>query len=188
MLTGSFLTKQLVYEGKTTRCYPLIDFPKGWHITHTANHWYDQDTKIDYIKLVIVPYMTETRKKLVLSQTHAGLVDEFKGQTTQKVLSLLEEYHLMYVILPPNCTDHLQPLDVSVNQATKDFIWGKFESWSADRIMAQQKRGQDIQSFDLRLSVVKPIGAQWMIDLYDYLKGNATIITHGFKNVGILVP
>ena len=66
---------------------------------------------IDYIKLVIVPYMTETRKKLGLSQTHTGLVilDEFKGQTIQKVLNLLEEYHLMYVIVPPNCTDHCSP-------------------------------------------------------------------------------
>ena len=51
--------------------------------------------------------------------------------------------------------------------------------------MAQQERGQDIQLVDLRLSVVKPIGAQWMIDLYDYLKGNPTIITHGFKHVDI---
>ena len=61
---------------------------------------------IDYIKLVIVPYMAEIRKKLALSPTHTGLVilDEFKGQTT---LRLLEEYHLMYVIVPPNCTDRL---------------------------------------------------------------------------------
>ena len=53
---------------------------------------------IDYIKLVIVPYMNETRKK---SPSHTGLVilDEFRGQTTQKVLTLLEEHHLMYVIV-----------------------------------------------------------------------------------------
>ena len=107
-----------------------------------------------------------------------------KGQTTQKVLSLLEECHLMYVIVPPNCTDRLQPLDVSVNRSAKHFIRGKFESWYADRIMAQQGNGQDIQLVDLRLSVVKPIGARWMIDLYDYLM-NPSIITHGFKHVGI---
>ena len=51
--------------------------------------------------------------------------------------------------------------------------------------MAQQERGQHIRSFDLRLSVVKPIGAQWMICLYDYLKGKPTIFTHGFKQEGI---
>ena len=51
--------------------------------------------------------------------------------------------------------------------------------------MAQQESGQDIQPVDFRLSVVKPMGAKWMIDLYDYLKGNPSIITHGFKHVGI---
>ena len=170
-----------------TRCHPSIDFPKGWHMTHTANHWCNEETMIDYIKLVIVPYMTETRKRLDLSPTHTGLVilDAIKGQTTQKVLRLLEEYHLMYVMVPPNCTDRLQPLDVSVNRAAKHFIRGKFEHWYADRIMAQQESGQDIQPVDLRLSVVKPIGAQWMIDLYDYLIANPSIITHGFKHVGI---
>ena len=86
----------------------------------------------------------------------------------------------MYVIVPPNCTDHLQPLDLSVNRAAKHFIRGKFESWYADRIMAQQESGQDIQTVDVR-SIVKPISAQWMIDLYNYLKGNLSIITHGFK-------
>ena len=91
----------------------------------------------------------------------------------------------MHVIVPPNCTDRLQPLDVSVNRAAKHFIRGKFESWYADRIMPQQESGQDIQPVDLRLSIVKPMGAKWMIDLYDYLKGNPSIITHGFKHVGI---
>ena len=106
---------------------------------------------IDYIKLVIVPYMTETRKKLGLSQTHTGLVilDKIKGQTAQNVLSLLEEYHLMYMIVPPNCTDRLQPLDVNVNRAPKHFIRGKLESWYADRIMSKQERGQNIQPVDL---------------------------------------
>ena len=129
-LTGNFLPIQLVYEGKTARCHPLIDFPKGWHITHTTNHWCNEDTMIDYIKLVIIPYMNETRKKLTLSPSHTGLVilDEFRGQTTQKVLTLLEEHHLMYVIVPPNCTDRLQPLDVGVNRAAKHFIRGKFKS------------------------------------------------------------
>ena len=91
----------------------------------------------------------------------------------------------MYVIVPSNCTDRLQPLDASVNQAAKHFIQTKFESQYADRISAQQQCGQDIQPVDLKLSVVKPIGAQWMIDIYDYLKGCPNIITNGFKHLGI---
>lgn len=187
-LAGDFLPIELVYEGKTSKCHPSVSFPEGWHVTHTANHWCNEDTMIDYIKLVIAPYMDDMRKKLGLSPTHTGLVilDEFKGQTTPQVLKLLEEHHLMYVIVPPNCTDRLQPLDVSVNRAAKHFMRTKFESWYADRIMAQQDYGQDIEPVDLRLSVVKPIGAQWMVELYEYLKGHPNIIINGFKSVGIL--
>jgi len=54
----------------------------------------------------------------------------------------------------------------------------KFEGWYADRIIAQKDIG-------LRFSVVKPIGAQWVIELYDYLKGHPHIISNGFKHVGI---
>ena len=38
---------------------------------------------------------------------------------------------------------------------------------------------------DLRLSVVKPRGAQWMINLLDYLKSRPDVI-RGFKGAGIV--
>ena len=103
-LIGQFL---LVYEGKTTKCHPSIEFPNGWYVTHTANHWCNEETMIEYIKSVIVPYMDDTRERLGLSPAHIRLVilDHFKGQSTQKVLNLLEENHLMYILVPANCTN-----------------------------------------------------------------------------------
>ena len=88
--------------------------------------------------------------------------------------------------MPANCTNRLHSLDVSVNRAAKQFMRAKFEGWYADRIIAQKDSGQDIQSVDLRLlSVVKPIGAQWVIELCDHLKGHPNIISNGFKHVGV---
>lgn len=105
---------------------------------------------IDYIAAVIVPYMNEKRKHLGLDLKHVGLVilDEFKGQTTDKVLNLFQANNLMYVIVPPNCTDRLQPLDVSVNRAAKQFLRNKFENWYADQIIAQKDVGKEIQPVD----------------------------------------
>ena len=59
--------------------------------------------------------MNEKRRYLGLDPKHTGLIilDEFKWQTTEKVLKLLGANDLMYVIVPPNCTDRLQPFDVS---------------------------------------------------------------------------
>ena len=88
---------------------------------------------VNYIAAVILPYMNEKRKHRSLDSKHVGLVilDEFKGQTTDKVLNLLQANDLMYVIVPPNCTDRLQPLDISVNRAAKQFL-SKLENWYAD--------------------------------------------------------
>jgi len=94
-------------------------------------------------------------------QTHR--TGEFKGQTTEKVLKLLEANNLMYVIVSPNYTYHLQPLDVSVNRAAKEFLRTKFENWYADQIVIQKDVGKEIESVDMRLSIIK-----WMVDLYDY--------------------
>lgn len=123
-----------------------------------------------------------------MDSKHTGLVilDEFKGQTTTRVLNLLQSNDFMYVIVPPNCTDRLQPLDVSVNRAAKQFLRSKFENWYADNIVAQKDTGKEIEPVDMRLSIVKPIAAKWMIDLYNYLIAHPQIIKNGFKHVGII--
>ena len=177
----------MVYEGKTTKCHPVVKFPEGWHVTHTPNHWCNEDTMVEYITTVIAPYMNEKRGHLGLDPKHTGLVilDEFKGQTTEKVLKLLAANDLMYVIVPPNCTDHLQPLDVSINQAAKQFLRTKFENWYVDQIVAQKDMGKEIEPVDMRLSIVKPISAKWMVDLYDYFLAHLQTIKNGFKYVGI---
>jgi len=53
--------------------------------------------------------------------------DNFKAQLTTEVLNLLEDNHIDVVFIPVNCTDHLQPLDLSINKPAKDFLRGRFE-------------------------------------------------------------
>ena len=187
-LTGTFLPVQLVYQGKTSKCHPSIDFPDNWHITHSPNHWCNESTMISYVQLVIVPYVQETRKNLGLPDSQSALVilDEFKGQTTHAVLNLLKQNNIEYVIVPPNCTDRLQPLDVSINKPAKDFLRKQFQSWYAEQIVSQKNDGQTVQPVDMRLSIVKPIGAKWMIAMSDYIKSHPEMIINGFKNVGIV--
>ena len=87
-LSGKFLPMQLIYKGTTPRCLPKnVPFPKDWHLTYTENHWSNTNTMIDYVKIILVPYIIETRKKLGLSQDHPALVifDVFKGQINADV-------------------------------------------------------------------------------------------------------
>ena len=142
-----------------------------------------------YIRSIIIPYVEEKRKSLGLSSSHSALVifDEFNGQTSDPVLRLLEENNIFYVIVPPNCTDRLQPLDVSINKPAKEFLQAKFQAWYANKIQDQIKQGlTTCQPIDLNLSIMKPIGARWIIELSDYFKSKPNLIISGFKNTGIV--
>ena len=47
------------------------------------------------------------------------IMDNFRGQVTPSVVSLLEDNNIQVCLLPANITDRLQPLDISVNKPAK---------------------------------------------------------------------
>ena len=131
-LSGHYLPVQLIYQGMTSRCHPCeVSFPGNWHITQTPNHWANEDTTIDYVIKIIIPYVNKTRENLNLDLRHSALVifDVFKGQCTKAVLQLLADNHILHVTVPNNCTDRLQPLDLSINKAVKQYMRSKFQEW-----------------------------------------------------------
>ena len=188
-LTGTFIPVQLVYQGKTSKCHPSIDFPDNWHITHSPNHWCNESTMISYVQLVIVPYVQETRKNLGLPDSQSALVilDEFKGQTTHAVLNLLKQNNIEYVIVPPNCTDRLQPLDASINKPAKDFLRHPFSTnwlYNAESHIHWLNCLAIVFLGNNLLSV--PTLKLFTIAMSDYIKSHPEMIINGFKNVGIV--
>lgn len=143
---------------------------------------------IDYVEKIFIPYVQSKREELGLDATHPALAifDEFNGQTTDTVYNLLEKNDIYYVIVPPNCTDKLQPLDVSVNKPAKAFLHNCFQAWYAEKIASQMEENpSQFKPVDLKLSVMKPLGARWMIQLYDHFKSTPEVVVNGFKATGI---
>ena len=189
-ITGEFLPVQLVYQGKSSQCHPKVKFPEDWHITHSENHWSNETTMINYISKIIVPFVKNKRKELKKTDDQVALViyDEFKGQITQTCADLLSQNNILFVLVPANCTDRLQPLDATVNKAAKDFLRRKFQEWYSERVLEQLDQGidaKDLQPVDLRLSTVKPFGAEWIMSVFRYFSSNPDIIKNGFRHVGI---
>lgn len=102
-------------------------------------------------------------------------------------MSLLESRNILIAIVPANCTDRLQPLDVRVNKPVKDFLQSKFQSWYSDQICTSLRGDEYERTVDLGMSVVKPLGAQWLIEMYDYTKSRPFIISNGFRSAGIII-
>ena len=127
--SGHYLPPQIIYAWKTAKNLLKPKFPTEWHVTFTENHWSNQVTTLQYVHNILLPYVTQKRAELGLSSDHCSLVifDQFKGQCTEVVLKALEDNNIDVLLVHANCTDRLQPVDISVNKAVKDFLRGSFK-------------------------------------------------------------
>ena len=91
------------------------------------------------------------------------------------------------VIIPHNLTNKFQSLDPGVSKAAKTYVFEKRNTQTANKISKQLKK--DIAPPDvkvsLRLSVIKPLHAKWIVDLYHHLKADKEMIVNGFRTAGI---
>ena len=69
-----------------------------------------------------------------LNQTALVIFDEFKGQVTDDVFNMLDSNNIQVVKVSPNCIDHLQPMDMSINKPVKDFLRDKFQKWYSKEV------------------------------------------------------
>ena len=183
-MEGHFLPPQLIYQGKTVACLPSTRFPSDWHVTYTPTHWANESTTLAYIEKIILPYVQGKRKDCNVSDGQRALCIfyNFKAQLTDDVLQVLEDHNIDVISVPPNCTDSLQPLDLSVNKSAKDFLRSKFEQWYAQQIFEQG----DLIPIKFPMTLMKPLGAQWVMELYSYMLNHPEIMRNGFRAAGIL--
>ena len=185
-LNGELLPLQLIYQGKTPACLPRFVFPQDWNVTFTPNHWSNEQKTEEYIEKIILPYVTKRREEHGKpNQTALVIFDEFKGQVTDDVYNMLDSNNIQVVKVPPNCTDRLQPMDLSINKPVKDFLRGKFQKWYSLEVKKGYCQPGNVVPVDLRMSTMKPLGAGWLVGAYNYIKGKDSMVKNGFTAAGI---
>jgi len=85
----------------------------------------------DYVDELILPYINMKRKKIKLPSNHPALplFDTFKAQCRETLLTHIDAHNVYAVLIPANCMDRLQPLDISVNKLAKDILHKQFQQW-----------------------------------------------------------
>ena len=142
-----------------------------------------------YIEHIIVPYVTATRESFEADIPALVIIDNFKGQITSGITALLEVHNIHVCLLPPNTTDLLQPMDLSVNKPAKDFLKQRFEEWYAHQVMSQLDGNEgdspDIEPVNLGLPMLKELGAKLLVQMAEYFSENPHLIVNGFVKAGI---
>jgi len=93
--------------------------------------------------------------------------DVFKSQMTPAVKAELEAKDIELVPVPANMTHFFQPLDLTVNGSVKKFMRKKFIAYYSSEVKNHGTTLDDVE-VDLRLSKIKPLYAQWLIEMYNH--------------------
>ena len=179
-LSGDLLPPQVIYTGQTSQCHPNVSFPEGWHIWHSKNHWSNEQTMLEYVKNILVPYLTTTRAQQGLSQDQKALLicDAFAAHRCE---SFLEENHIKVVYIPAGCTGEF---DISVNQIYKVELKRQFTHLYATEIEKGLRGENEVESIKVDFPI-KPIHAKWLMDVHAITREKSDLIIDGFKKSGI---
>ena len=92
-------------------------------------------------------------------------------------------------LLPPNSTDVLQPMDISVNKPAKVYLRNKFQLWYSEKVLERIEEenvdAADITLIKMGLPIMRELGAKWMVQMAEYLSDNPQFIVNGFIRSGI---
>lgn len=71
-------------------------------------------------------------------------------------------------------------MDLILNKPAKDYLMSKFYAGEIVKQIDPSNEKTEVH-VDLSLTRLKPLGAKWFIQLYDYRKANSQIIKMGLK-------
>lgn len=190
-LAGGFLPPQLIYKGATARSTPKTPLPVSFHVIANEKHWSNETTMVQYCDHILAPYYEAQRE--IHGQTTPGLIifDMFKAHLTASFTQKLQDLNVLAVKVPANMTDHLQPLDLSVNKSVKNFVSTQFNTWYASQVVAVDDDDPDhykkVAAITKSGPVLRELSAEWMKKLYDHfqLPAQRDVIINGFRAAGI---
>ena len=127
-MSYELLPLQLLYQGKTDHCHPNFPVGSTCGILLTTG----QMSRPPYGSSRIHTVQDDS------SAPDQAIYDVFEGHMGDKVQSLLEDNKIFYITLTNNCTDILQPLDLS------DKLKEGFSEWYAEEVTNQMENSTDV--------------------------------------------
>ena len=83
-------------------------------MSHSVNHWSNEQTILEFVDGVLIPYVNTTRGSLSLP-TEVKVIAVFNVFAAHRCASFLDKLHaanFKTCFIPAECTGLLQPLDI----------------------------------------------------------------------------
>ncbi|KAL3842137.1 hypothetical protein ACJMK2_020185 [Sinanodonta woodiana] len=194
--SGTFLPPQVIYDNQAKQeC--SVDFPDTWDVLSTENHQPTEDSMIQYINKILIPYTKKTKTNLEFSDTKRAMaVFHIHPQVcSEKVLVTLETARIDHVFVPNNFLEELQPVSLSVVSPIQAGLKESFMNWYSNEVAAQllhsghgsvgQGNKTDM-SIDLSIRTLKPLHAEWLVKVIQNLDNVKDLILSGWRISGTL--
>jgi len=120
--SGNLLHPQIIFGGKTKKTLlNTAPVPSGWLYSYTTSHWQTEESYINYVEHIIVPYKNKVIKELNLPNSQKTILihDLHFSHLTARLLSYLTHVGIVPVMIPAACTDVLQVCDICINKSFK---------------------------------------------------------------------
>jgi len=158
----------IIFKGTTTRCLKDIPLSQSYQLSYQTNSWCTDHQFITFLSSL------PKDKKILL------LYDNFRGHKTPTVTNFIEtQLPLVDVLLlPPNTTSILQPLDVGINRPFKTYINNKYITWLIETV-DNNKAFPRLEKRDRNILLIKWISESWSKIDYNMIKNSFTHCGYG---------
>lgn len=96
---------------------------------------------------------------------------------------------IVYIHVPPSCNDRLQPMDLTVQTSSRTYLKSVFKNDMQIKISKQLEYGEidkTLTHIDLRLAFLKPLSAEWLVQVHADIKSVKKLIYWGLRRAGSL--
>ena len=92
-LDGKILPPRLIYNGKTVKSLPRIDFPSSFCLNVSEKHYSNEVESVKVLEEIVIPYTIKEIELLCLPPNPLTflIMDVFKGQMINNVLKILKD-------------------------------------------------------------------------------------------------
>ncbi|XP_050305884.1 uncharacterized protein LOC126743011 [Anthonomus grandis grandis] len=120
---GTLLPPYTVYKAKHSYDGWTEGGIEGARYNRSMSGWFDSDIFEDWFKTIVMPYFRKLAERKVL------IGDNLNCHITTNVVQQCENNEIDFVLLPPNSTHLLQPLDVAYFRPLKAAWRSTLEQW-----------------------------------------------------------